>query len=659
MKKISGRFVFFAFAIIGSVWLLSAVQNFHTKQIELRLSDFSAWKISRFVLEDIEGFEDSDNYREVPFVSFAEDDVFELYLNGELKSRVIGENLQVDFPVPGVPIDLKVIDGVLHFAFREIFGDKLFLFLYEPKKNILIKEEQAFKDIDTPIFRASSVVDGILYWVVYDNIRRKNYLVSVTGGENIMVELPTFWPPAGSTYEMEPPVYIFGMESEIYILAGASYIKIKEGIVESQRLDGCETVVEGVLLPTQKYALCRTVPEKDSPYQLMDLVSKKNVSIDMSRGVPWGLSYDKDSNAVLLNYATTSNDLAELFLYDLKRGQQSGLLELGINNTEGRIPWSQIYYLNGFMDALLLAREHVSANKIFNELAKDIYKRLTMEIDILDRLLDTEFGYSTKGFTHDRSDALFAVQTSRLLLLFDRYQEEFPGGLVLQNVEKLRKMVSALDDHIEIISFEGEDEKWMKKGTAHLRWPKCSAFYFDGMSVPFNHQNEWAYSLFNSARIMQEDINEVWLDAPKDIVKFFLDTVGVAGGFPPVEQWYYWYGHAYDGWTIADERSCNMPEYPGDRGLAWISFRTIDLMSILSSLNYVPSFDNKKIIDTAQHLLRKGDVYPFAARSLLEVGHYPVVEIKALERYYRAVAPWEISNSPWAIALGASSYSYD
>lgn len=35
----------------------------------------------------------------------------------------------------------------------------------------------------------------------------------------------------------------------------------------------------------------------------------------------------------------------------------------------------------------------------------------------------------------------------------------------------------------------------MKPGNAHLRWPYGSAFYFDGLAVPYKHQNEWAYAM--------------------------------------------------------------------------------------------------------------------------------------------------------------------
>lgn len=571
-------------------------------QINTILSSISPWDISQIKTikqQEEMSRQESDRYNgfvRIPFTSIGsgkDPELGEVYINKIYESKFIGPNLNISFPFPGVPIDLQVVNGKYKFAFRKIFEGELFQLSYDSSGQLEREEIIQIDGIDFPIFRASAVVEDTLYWVVYDNRMQRNYLIDVESfpeASGLMVELPTLYPPAGGTYEMEPPVFFAGDdEGGFQLVAGALYAKIINGKVESHRLVGCETVIEALFTHDKPVVLCRASKGMSSPYLLSvpedGGENEQQEYLSMDEGIPWGL-YVEEDGTFQVKRAKTHQEVLEVFLWDLHGNQQGGVLEFGINNIEGRIPWSQIYYLNGLMDLLLLIELHQTANATFGVISNDLIARVTLEVESLDDLLDNEYGYYTKGFTYDRSSTLFAVQTSRLLLLFDRYEEEFPEAPRLNNTEKLRKMVVELDGHIEELAYEGEEDVWMKKDTAHLRWPKCSAFYFDGMAVPFNHQNEWAYSLFNTARIKRHSIDALNLNSSRDIIEFFMEKLGNKGGFPTTESWYYWYGHAYDGWTEEEKLSCNMPTYSGDQGLAWISFRTIDFMSVMSALDY-------------------------------------------------------------------------
>lgn len=636
----------------------------HTLQrTESPLSSTSAWDISRYKAPRTAELKEVSNTRvdgfvKIPFTSMGgggEAPLGDVYVNKKYESKFLTPGLEISFPFPGVPVDLKVINGEYNFSFRKMFDGELFRLTYD-KSGVLLREQKIdIRGVDFPIFRASAVSNGGLYWVIYDNSKRKNYLIDVDhyqDASGLKVELPTFYPPAGGTYEMEPPVFFTGDgDGGFQLIAGALHARIKNGNVEGSRLADCETVVETLFTPNGPVVLCRAQEGKSSPY-FLSVIDKNHLEyLDMAEGIPWRLRAQEDGG-FSVSRARSEKDTLEMFLWDLRNSQQSGLMEFGVNNVEGRIPWSQIYYLNGLMDLLLLVDLHQNAHVVFSGVSGDLLSRVILEVQSLDDLLEKDKGFHTKGFTHDRSLALFAVQTSRLLLLFDRYTEELPGAPQLKNIEKLRRMVAGLDGHIDQLAHEGEEAVWMKKGTAHLRWPKCSAFYFDGMAVPFNHQNEWAYSLFNAARVRGVNTDTPSLDSQRDIIEFFMERLGRKGGFPSKEGWHYWYGHAYDGWKKEDDLSCNMKSYPGDHGLAWISFRTIDLMSVLSALDFVSGLDNKKLLDSGQDAVKYGDVYPFAARSLLAAGRAPQIQIPVLERYYRITAPWEIANVPWALVMG-------
>ncbi len=632
---------------------------------ELALSDASPWQVGKYHYRSTFSPESNvaGGYRVFPFTSLGGEGnaaIGDLYINAQYQSKFIGSGGEIAFPFAGVPIDVQVGDGIYHVAFRKIFEGRLFSLTYDRSGRLLGQQEISLAGVDYPIFRAAMVGAGKLYWVVYDNKKRKNYLIDVAQAHSaagLSVELPSFYPPAGSTYEMEPPVFFSGdAEHGFELIAGALYAKIKDGKVEGRRLNDCEAVIEALFTPDGPAVLCRAQPNMSSPYLLGKLNTLKFEPLDMSKGIPWRLQYSERDGEVTVTRAISRKEIAEVFLYDVRSGQQSGVLEFGIDNTEGRIPWSQIYYLNGLMDLLLLVDSNSEGKALFGDHAEELMQRIVIEIGALDDLLDRKEGFYTKGFTYDRSSALFAVQTSRLLLLFDRYAEELPGAPPLRNTEALRHRVSRLEGHIDQLAHEGEEPRWMKPGTAHLRWPKCSAFYFDGLPVPFNHQNEWAYALFNSARVEGKSIDAPELNDQRDIITFFLDQLGERGGFPAVDKWNYWYGHAYDGWTEADNRSCHTRSYPGDHGLAWISFRSIDFMSVMSAVEFIPGVNKDALLASAAETVRFGDVYPFASRSLLAAGKVPQIQIPVLERYYRAAAPWEISNSPWALTMGATTH---
>lgn len=580
----------------------------------------------------------------------------DLYVNDKYQSKFVSSSLELSFPFPGVPVDLIVTDGRYEFAFRKIFSGELFRLTYDANGLLLKQQAIDFDGIDFPIFRASLKSDDGSYWVVYDNKRRKNYLIDVDRFQEpsgLLVELPTFYPPAGGTYEMEPPVFLAeNGNNGFQLIAGALYATVDGDKVTGRRLADCEVAIEVQFTSDGPVVLCRAIEGAVSPY-FLDFIDKgRKEYFDMAEGAPWQLIYSPESEAISVNRAKSPEEILEMFLWDLSSNQQGGVLEFGINNIEGRIPWSQIYYLNGLMDVLLLAGVNKNARSIFNDALDDVAQRVRIEIESLDDLLDRVDGFHTKGFTYDRSPALFAVQTSRLLLLFDRYAEEFPDAEPLRNIDKLYKMVADLDGHIEELAYKGEPEAWMKLGGAHLRWPKCSAFYFDGLAVPFNHQNEWAYSLFNAARVRGQVSDVSSLNNQRNIIDFFMERLGDRKGFPSTDKWYYWYGHAYDGWTRDDELSCNMPEYVGDHGLAWISFRTIDFMSVLAAIDFMADLDKKQLLDSGFDAVKYGSVYPFAARSMLDHGRIPQIKISVLERYYRATSPWEISNTPWALVMG-------
>jgi hypothetical protein len=372
-------------------------------------------------------------------------------------------------------------------------------------------------------------------------------------------------------------------------------------------------------------------------------------AIEADRGVPWNLRYE--AGEVRLDYARSIDSLRTLLVHDLERCQQAGWLEFGTNNDEGRIPWSQIYYLNGYLDLLYLSRRDEAMFHLLEPLLADIRRRLDMEMALLDWHWRNG-RYKTKAFTVDRSPALFAVQTARLLLLMNRYLREVPRPIELPGYADLRRSVYRLEDHIEMLSASGEPARWIPEGTAHLRWPRGSKFSFDGVAVPYNHQNEWAYSVLVTSK--GNGAADAPVGAAMDIIRHFLANIAPTGHLPETGEWNYWWGTAYDGWSETDGVSVNRASYAGDKIKAWISFRSIDAMALLSGSERLDPPRRYRLIESVLTLVHTGKLYPFVSYELFERGYEPSISIAVADEYIRVTSPWELQNAAWAFLRRAN-----
>ena len=182
-----------------------------------------------------------------------------------------------------------------------------------------------------------------------------------------------------------------------------------------------------------------------------------------------------------------SSTLAELVEHEISTGQHRGVLEFGVDNHEDASR-SQISYLLGLLDIVEFFRTDASSHR--RNFIDDVHRRVDLELRVLDRLVG-EVGFETRGFTIDRSPALFAVQTSRVGILYSRYLELSERPVDLPHLRAVAARSVELDGHEESIDRSGIPG-WVDPGVAFLTWRRGDKFPFDGANVPYNHQNEWA-----------------------------------------------------------------------------------------------------------------------------------------------------------------------
>ncbi|MBU1307621.1 MAG: hypothetical protein KKF33_19120 [Alphaproteobacteria bacterium] len=500
--------------------------------------------------------------------------------------------------------------------------------------------------LDSPAeFRAATVHGGDLYVVYYDNPSRTNYLLRARRASDgfEMVGQPTPLPsledPAGGTYEMIPQIRLFSIKDELHIVGGTLNAVLRaDGILAEGRLDNCSRAVESVATPQGPVVLCvqKEARGQSAPFSLQ---GPEGVVLPiLGPDVPYDLRIE--NGKVTISHAREPAEFAAMLRFDIER-LNDGTLEYGIDNVEGRIPWSQIYYLNGFLDLLGLSAQRPEQWNSFGPLLAEVRSRLDMEVTLLDQQW-LAGRFKTRAFSVDRSLQLFAVQTSRLLLLLERYQRELVSPRPIASLPTLTEAVRTLDGHIDQLRTDGQPAWWLPPGQPFLAWPKGSAFYFDGLNVPFNHQNEWAYSLLRTGEPSSTT-------TAMAIINHFLRRIAPDGTLPLSGVWDYWWGRAYDGWTEDMGYSINTPNYPGDHGRAWISFRSIDTMSMIAASPNLPRTTAQALIASAARLVTEGKVYPFVGYELQRAGYMARPNTDVARRYVRVSSPWELQNAAWAI----------
>lgn len=625
------------------------------------------------IIKDLPQFNPNSEV-EVPFTNFdtADKSIRLLFLPGTLKSTLeIDGSQRISFPRDGVPLQvIQLGNDQLAVFFREMFSGKIYFYRISKiidTENLIVGSSDA-----EPILRAATLHNNQLFAVFYDNARRVNEVVRIPDekitGEivpELITQLPSLEHPAGGNYEMIANLRLFHVDDDLWVIGGTLLARVAVSIhtlQETSRLSGCRRAQDVAVINSTISILClaratgKQQPFKSANYVISDGESSyKHFLWSRSNGLGEIPMPEKPGLPVLgadgdIAFAQRDVELTAILLNDLVSNHNSGLMELGTNNLEGRVAWSQIYFLNGLLDAIRLATQDTNAHKLFKPLLARLKQRLDIEVFVLDQLIASPYGFYTKGFTANRVPALFAVQTSRLLLLYDRYLREIENGSPIVGRDSLRTSIMILEDHIEQFAIARPGMTEPTPGHRYLKWPKGSAFYFDGLNVPYNHQNEWAYSVLHT---LEDDIVKHADEARAaqiaiEVIDQFLGAVAPNDTLPPDGIWPYWWGRAGDVWTEEDGVSLNTPNFPGDRLIAWISFRSIDVMATLSAVATYSPTRRSALKKSIAGLVSSGLVFPFVSASYVKRKAIPHLKPTVAKTFARMTGPTDLQSSIWA-----------
>jgi len=339
---------------------------------------------------------------------------------------------------------MEVKEGLL-LLHQDFFSGKLSFFLVSGDGHIL--SDNRFPDsLGDHLLKGLFGDENNFYVMLYNPLSCENYLHKFTREKDAITYHPEF--------VIEIP---FGVEDDIdtnFMLekgASSEFIcgehdcysfQLQEEKLEHIHSDNKASLLEIKYIGRDLWALCLNDTEAENSFLLKNLSTGESRTIE-TVGIPYKLS-EKNGKPYLSN-ASNAERLLEVFLLDMSKMNRSGLMNLGINNYEGRVAWSQVDYLNGFIDILSNNQNITEDFSLFSGIKDELKTRLDIEMYMLDKLLDEEkAGMISKRYSVNREPEKYGVHTARLLYTFKRYENEVENAIPITNYERLLKEVTTL-----------------------------------------------------------------------------------------------------------------------------------------------------------------------------------------------------------------------
>lgn len=373
--------------------------------------------------------------------------------------------------------------------------------------------------------------------------------------------------------------------------------------------------------------------QKYSDYKLAKLQAKgAEITSASGAGIPWNLQW-KDGQATY-SMAVTKDQYRQLFLYELARMPLSAGMSFGSNNLEGRVAWSQVYYLNGMMSIL-----DGGTKALFSVPPAGLRERVLQESQLMAELCGSAYpGYLVKRYSLDREPLESVLHLSRIASTLVRAKAA--AGLPLSQacVANLKRKMG---------SFEGTLEDPMqlsvdKQKLPYLRIRKGIPFWADGMDVPYNYVSAYAEGMI---ALGADDGTRNHLGKMLEVVRR-----QELGGREYPRTWRYCGGICDAGWKREDAVSVNAPSWAGNgKALAHVSYRTMDARAILELARVKPAGADRRLAGHFRELTRTGWLLPSMNEVFARSGAIVALSEDVARRHARASAPWEIQSSVWAL----------
>lgn len=348
-------------------------------------------------------------------------------------------------------------------------------------------------------------------------------------------------------------------------------------------------------------------------------------------GVPWAIEWRNQTPAYRL--AKSKQDFLDIFYFDWNRMPFQGVMDLGSNNLEGRIAWSQHYYLNALLSILSRQVPHISPSN-----TDSVARRVAVEVQMIaDLSLDDYPGYRVKRYSIDREPVLFALHLGRIAALLARTQSVEAEVTANRAIAMLRSEMQRLHVTVEA----SKEVPLPANGFSYLAYRVGSPFWADGATVPYNYASglvDGLLAVTTSKPAVQ------WAEA------LMQPLLRLEFGERKPDSWRYWWGVGDDGWDRKHAISLNTPVYAGNKkALAHITYRTMDAKALVALYRRQVRSVDTALVSHLRELTAKGRLLPYLNEDFVSLGGRVVLDPHVARRYARSTTGWELQAQVWAL----------
>jgi hypothetical protein len=364
---------------------------------------------------------------------------------------------------------------------------------------------------------------------------------------------------------------------------------------------------------------------------ILDPVRCESVPIPET-GVPWRLRWN--GGVPSFDTAIRPEELIRVMIHDISRMPHNGAMDFGGNNLEGRVAWSQCYYINGMLSMLT-----GSLPRFAPEAANRLKDRVTLELRLLGELVGSTWpGLRSQRYSIGRESMTFALHAGRTRELLCRSQRLLePDRTVAQAVTTLKGTLDVPMGCVEIAGQESEGTRRFET----FRYQTGAPFWADGSNVPYNFVSGVV------SGILADDPD------PSSVAKcegLMQPLIVLELGDSSRLTWRYWWGTGDAGWDRAAGISLNTPNWVGNAGqMSHISYRSMDAMAVLSLARLHPGSVREQTIAQIRDLTQRGWLLPFVQQELSLTGAAPRLSRRAALFHARASMVSQLQSHPWAI----------
>jgi len=281
-------------------------------------------------------------------------------------------------------------------------------------------------------------------------------------------------------------------------------------------------------------------------------------------GIPWGIFWNGERADYKL--ASNKSELTNLFFYDIGRMAHRGIMDYGGNNLEGRVAWSQVYYLQGIFAFLSQNKDELVTNLVSNRLKQRIKNECQLLVDLVSSPWP---GLRCGRYSIGREPILFALHVGRTMQVLACAEEIFADESFTNAIAALKNLLNS-DACVEKPGASTENKFTYQT----LVYRQQTPFWADGCNVPYNFVSGVVSGLLSTKNTKEEILKCAVLLQP--ILKNEFSK-------PANQTWRFWWGQGAKGWISDDGVSLNTPAWAGNGNQpAHISYRSMDAIALLA-----------------------------------------------------------------------------